>query len=399
MSKDWSQLSYDSIIDRRNGGSIKWAFSERFLTPEQQDANPLPMWIADMDFPSPPAVIEALVAASKEGMFGYSSFTKSYVEAVCEWQKKRFDWQVETQWLVHAPSVSAALSAAIQVFSEPGQSVLVQPPVYGQFFQLALSNDREVVRAPLPLCDGRYRFDAEAFEASIRSDTKLFLLCNPHNPTGNVWSEVELRQMGEICERHGVLVVSDEAHEDLIITPHLRHTTFASLGQGFANNCVVCTAPSKTFNTSGLFCANIFIPDERRRARFSKHLLRNGLLKASSLGMIACEAAYRGGEVWLEETLSYVRSNRDHFIKELESDLPMLKAVAGDALYLAWVDCRELGLSAAELENFMLTKARVWFDAGSKFGTEGSGFLRVNLACPRSIVDEALSRMKSAIKA
>jgi cystathionine beta-lyase len=389
---------FDCVIDRRRSSSIKWAAADTNLLPDEAAADPLPMWVADMDFRSPPVVIEALEKAARDGVFGYPFRTQSYDEAVCGWQKHRFGWDAKPEWLVQTPGVVTALNMLIQTFSRPGDAVLIQPPVYGHFFNDVIENGRRVIEAPLKRNDTSYSFDAEVFEAAITPDIKIFILCNPHNPTGNVWSKADLRQMGEICLRHNILVISDEIHEDLILNPHVSHVPFASLGEEFAQNSVVCTAPSKTFNIAGLQCSNLFIANEKIRDEFRRVLVRSGLNFVNTLGAVACEAAYTHGESWLEDLLAYIRGNQQYFASSVHQLFPQLQVFDSDALYLAWMDCRGLGMAAPELEKFMLTQARVWFDRGSKFGTQGHGFMRVNLGCPRSTIDEALGRLKNALE-
>lgn len=390
-------MHFDLEVDRRHTSSIKWA-PQRNLTADEAAADPLPMWVADMDFPAPPPVVEALGKAVRDGIFGYTFRTKSYEEAVCGWQKKRFGWDAQPQWLVQIPSVVTALNLIVKTFSHPGDAVLVQPPVYAHFFTSIVENGRHVVEAPLQLDEGTrsYGFDAEAFEAAITPKTRLFFLCNPHNPTGNIWSKADLRRMGEICLRHNILVVSDEIHQDMILTPHRKHIPFAALGDEFAQNSIICTAPSKTFNLAGLKCSNMFIVNEKRRKDVQSALARGGMSFVNMLGAVACEAAYRDGEPWLEELLAYIRENQRHFAAAVHQAIPALRVFETDALYLAWMDCRGLNMQGPELEKFMLTKARVWFDRGPRFGRQGQGFMRVNLACPRSRVQEAIERMKRA---
>lgn len=388
---------FDTAIDRRYSNSIKWGAPHKNLQPEEAAADPLPMWVADMDFRSPPCVIEALDKAVQDGIFGYPFRTESYEEAICGWQKQRFGWDAKPEWLVQTPGVVTALNMLVQSFSKPGDAVLIQPPVYSHFFNDVLENGRRIVEAPLQLNAASYSFDAENFEAAITPDMKLFILCNPHNPTGNVWSEADLRQMGEICLRHNILVVADEIHEDLIFNPRVKHIPFASLGDEFAQNSVVCTAPSKTFNIAGLQCSNLFIANAKIRAEFQRVLNRAGLNFVNNLGAVACEAAYRRGESWLDALLAYVRGNHQYFASSVHQLFPKLRVFDTDALYLAWMDCRKLGMPQPELEKFMLTEARVWFDRGSKFGTQGYGFMRVNLGCSRSTIDEALARMKATL--
>ncbi len=389
---------FDEIIDRSRSNSMKWAQARILLTPEQYAADPLPMWVADMDFRVAPPIVEALQREISLGVLGYGGTPDSYREAAVGWQARRFGWQAKPEWLTQSPGVISALNIAIQAFTQPGDHVLVQTPVYHHFINDVIANGRRLAQAPLMLDDGRYRFDAPAFEAAIRPGTKLFILCNPHNPTGNVWTRDELLTMASICDRHGILVISDEVHQDLVFGEGQQHVPFAMLDDSIAQNSIVCTAPSKTFNIAGLSCANIFIPNERLRQAYRAQSERNGTFFVNTLGTAACEAAYRDGEPWANAMLDYVRGNQVHFARRVsELKLPLTVTPTG-SLYLAWIDCRRLGMSPAELHDFLLRRARLWLDQGAKFGSDGEGFMRINLACPRQRVDEALSRLASALR-
>lgn len=393
-----ASLRFDRIVDRSATNSMKWTMAQALLTPEQAAAQPLPMWVADMDFRAPEAVIEALHDLVSFGVFGYPAGpTPGYLRAVTGWQKRRFGWEVDPQWLVPTAGAITALKTAIQAFSAPGDSVLIQPPVYGHFHDDTLLNGRRVAAAPLGLQDGRYRFDPLVFERAIRDDTRLFILSHPHNPTGNVWSPDELRTMGEICLRRGVLVVSDEIHQDFVLAPSLRHVPFASLDPRFAAHSVTCTSTSKTFNLAGLQCAQVFIPDRRLRGEFTRQLQRNQFHLVNLAGMVAAEAAYAHGEPWLESLLQTIGANQRHFADTVNAAGWGLRVHAMDALYLAWIDCRGLGLAADEIDDLLLRRARVWFDKGSKFGVEGRGFVRANLGCPRAVVEQALERLAQGL--
>ncbi|MGN6781834.1 MAG: MalY/PatB family protein [Marmoricola sp.] len=389
---------FDEGVDRRSTNSMKWAASAQMLTAEEVAADPLPMWVADTDWRAPQPVLDALHAAVDHGVFGYpAGATRGYVDAVVGWQQRRFGWTVDPAWVVQTSGIITALKTAVQAFSAPGDSVLVQPPVYVHFHQDVLLNGRHVAWAPLERTEEGYRFDPAAFEAAIRPDTRLFILSNPHNPTGNVWTAAELQTMGEICARRGVLVISDEIHADLVLDPALCHTPFASLGTAFAANSITCTAPSKTFNLPGLQSANVFIPDVRVREEFARQYERNVFPLVNVLGMVAAEAAYTEGEPWLEEMLDYLRGNHACFARGVNAAQDRVRVLRADALYLAWMDCRGLGLDAEALDRFMLTRARLWLDKGQKFGPEGHGYMRVNLGCPRSTVEEAVRRLTTAL--
>ncbi|MBB5575446.1 PatB family C-S lyase [Rhizobium paranaense] len=389
---------FDEVIDRKNSNSMKWAYASKLLAPDEAAADPLPMWVADTDFKAPQTVIDALHDAADHGVFGYpGGATASYIDAVVGWQQRRFGWDIAKEWILQTSGIITTLKTAVQAFSAPGDTILIQPPVYAHFHNDVLLNGRHLAYAPLEFTGDGYRFNAKTFEAAIRPNTKIFILSHPHNPTGNVWSEDELRTMGEICARNGVLVISDEIHEDVILNPARKHIPFASLGEKFAQNSITCTAPSKTFNLPGLQSANVFIPNRRLRDELHRQYERNVFELVNVLGMVAAEAAYAHGEPWLEEMLVYLRSNHAHFAKAINQADPRLKVLSTDSLYLTWMDCRGLGMDAAALDKFMLTKARVWLDKGQKFGIEGHGFMRVNLGCPRSTVDEAIRRITSAV--
>lgn len=390
---------FDKYINRRATNSMKWDIAHTLLTPEQCAAEPLPMWVADMDFRAPAPVIEALQDAVSFGVFGYPGGpTLGYLAAVKKWQERRFGWHIDPTWIVPTSGVITALKIAIQTFTAPGESVLIQPPVYVHFHQDVALNGRRVITAPLRLEDGRYHFDAASFEQAICDDTRLFILSNPHNPTGNVWSEDELRTMGEICLRHNVLVISDEIHQDFVLSPTKKHIPFASLDPRFAANSLTCISASKTFNLAGLQCANTIIPDSRLRGAFLRQLERNQFAYVNQMGLIATEAAYAHGEPWLTALLDYLAKNHQHFADTVNNAGWGLRVHHMDSLYLAWIDCRSLALPANELEQFMLTRARVWFDKGQKFGMEGHGFMRANLGCSRAQVDESLARMSLALR-
>jgi cysteine-S-conjugate beta-lyase len=389
---------FDEVVDRRTTNSVKWAAGNELLSPDEAAADPLPMWVADTDFKAPQAVLDALHQAVDHGIFGYPAGpTASYLDAVVGWQARRFGWEVPREWVLQTAGVITTLKTAVQAFSAPGDSVLIQPPVYAHFHNDVLLNGRRLAYAPLQRTDDGYRFDAAVFEAAIRPDTKLFILSHPHNPTGNVWSEDELRAMGDICARHDVLVISDEVHQDLILNPGKRHIPFASLGPEYAANSITCTSPSKTFNLAGLQCANVFVADRWRRAELARQYERNVFPVANLLGTVAAEAAYTHGEPWLEEMLTYLRGNHARFAGAVNSATDKLRVLPADSLYLAWMDCRGLDMDAEALDKFMLTRARLWLDKGQKFGLEGHGYMRVNLGCPRSTVEEAITRLVAAV--
>ncbi|MDH0126889.1 pyridoxal phosphate-dependent aminotransferase [Brucella intermedia GD04153] len=395
-----TKFDFDTVVDRRSSNSMKWTGASKFLSGLEPDPELLAMWVADMDFRAPPAVLEALHEAVDHGVFGYpNGATASYLNAVVNWQGRRFGWDISPDWVVQTAGIIQGVKTAVQAFSHPGDSVLIQPPVYAHFREDVLANGRRITDAPLVLENGRYSFDPVAFERAILPNTKLFILCNPHNPTGNVWSADELQVMGEICMRHGVLVIADEIHEDIVLNPAKRHIPFASLREEFRQNSITCTSPSKTFNLAGLQSANVLIPNRRLREEYSRQLDRNAFDLVNVLGMVAAEAAYCHGEPWLEEMLAYVRANQIHFADTIRRAAVGIEVLPADSLYLAWMDCRRFMSDADQLNRFLLSDAKVWLDNGRKFGVEGEGFMRVNLACPRSTVNDALKRITLAISA
>ncbi|MDR1412691.1 MAG: pyridoxal phosphate-dependent aminotransferase [Actinomycetes bacterium] len=395
---------FDTVIDRRDSCSLKWDSAERRGMP----ADVLPMWVADMDFAAPPVVTRALARVAQFGVFGYSEADEHFCESVHSWFLRRFSWDVSERWQVLVPGVVPALYLAVQAYTEPGDAVLIQSPVYYPFREAIHDTGRVVASNPLrgasvagePESEGGnpYTIDFDDFEAKAADPrVKLFILCNPHNPVGRVWTADELRRMGEICLKHKVIVVADEIHADFVF-PGYQHTVFAQLSDELADNCVIATAPSKTFNLAGLQLATVFIPNEKLRRRYLRAFRASGLSQPGLMGIVACRAAYEGGEDWLEELLVYLQGNFDYLDERLRAEIPAIKLVAPEGSYLAWLDCREMSLGHRELDDFMVKEARLWLDGGTMFGPEGAGFQRMNLACPRATLSEALDRLTTATR-
>jgi cystathionine beta-lyase len=390
---------FDTIVDRHNSHSLKWCFPEHFLPEDALPCRPLPMWVADMDFRTAPEVIAALHQGAEHGVFGYCLPTRSCIEAITDWQWRRFGWRVDPDWILQTPGVVTGLAMIVQAFTEPSDKVLVQAPVYGPFRAVPERNGRQWVEAPLVLEGAAYAFDPELFETCIRQHRpKLFILCNPHNPTGNVWSRAELAAMSAICIRHGVLVVADEIHEDLVFDRTLKHITFASLDEASAHNAIVCTAPSKTFNLAGQQVSNLFVPNPQLRETLKRQMECCGISHVNQLGLIACEAAYRHGEPWLEALLNYLAANHARLAEAAGSVLGPIRVTPTGALYLAWLDCRGVAADEAAIVGFFLKEARLWLDNGTKFGTAGAGFMRLNLGCPRRTLEEAIDHLATALR-
>ena len=381
--------------DRTQDGSLKWAFPSPWL-PEYVKERPLPLWIADMDFQSPPAVIQALHQLADHGIFGYTDAPDSLREALASWQLKRHNWSVLPEWMVHSPGIVSALNLAVQTFSHPGDGVMMLMPVYGPFHHCAQSNGRRVIGVELDLnAEGHYSLDMQKFESAIKDNVKMFILCNPHNPIGKVWTKEELIAIGQCCLKYNVLVIADEIHQDLVLSETQHYIPFASLGADFLENSIVCTAPSKTFNLAGLQTSTLIIANPHLRNELSRQYYRCGLERPNQAGIVACEAAYRGGEEWLELLLNYLRDNRKVLNHKINA-LPGMQFVPSAALYLAWVDCRQL--HQADLQAFFLKNANVWIEPGDHFGKNGEGFIRLNFGCHQDLLIQSLNNISVALQ-
>ena len=387
-------LDFDRIIDRRNTKSVKYDLAAKKGMPEDV----LPLWVADMDFRVSSYIQEAIARQVEHGVFGYSDTGEEYFEAVKGWMKRHHGWDVEADWLVKTPGVVFALSLAVKAFTEPGDSVLIQQPVYYPFKRVVEVNGRRTISNTLVYENNKYFMDFEDFEEKIiREKIKLFILCNPHNPVGRVWTEDELVRIGDICQKHHVIVVSDEIHGDFAFKR--KHHVFAGLKKEYGEFTVTCTAPSKTFNLAGLQLSNIFISNPELRRAFRRQLDIVGYEEPNIMGMVACEAAYRDGDEWYEAMLEYVAGNIAFTREYVEKNIPGVTMAEHEGTYLVWLDFRQLGMTGEELEEMIVQRARLWLDGGSMFGESGTGFQRVNVACPRKILEEALERMKGAVLA
>lgn len=387
------KYDFDKVPERRGTHCVKYDAIKMEGKPEDL----LPLWVADMDFPAPSGVIERLKEMAEHGIFGYNLKTPEYYAAVSNWYRSRFGWETEASWLVTVPGVVFALAAAVRAFTEKGDAVLIQQPVYHPFSDVIEQNERRLINSPLLLKNGKYEMDLADFEAKIvENQVKLYLLCSPHNPVGRVWSEAELRAVADICLKHGVRIVSDEIHSDFVYAGY-QHHMLASLSDAYANITVTCTAPSKTFNLAGLQASNIFIPNETMRNAFSKELARTAYGELNGAGMTACQAAYETGEEWLEQLKTYLAGNLEYVRTFLKERLPEVALIEPQGTYLLWLDFRALGLEEAQLEELLVKKAKLWFNNGSIFGEEGNGFQRVNIACTRKMLMQAFEQLEQAI--
>lgn len=384
---------FDKITERRDTNSLKYDFAaERGHSPDE-----LPLWVADMDFPTAKPIIDAMHRAVEHGIFGYSESSESYYIAVSNWFKRHFGWQTRPEWLVKTPGVVFALATAVKAYTSAGDSVLIQPPVYYPFYDVISDNKRVIVENELLYRNGHYEIDFEDFEEKIkRNRVKLFILCSPHNPVCRVWTAAELRRLGEICEKYGVIVVSDEIHCDFTAAEH-PHTVFANAYPELAERCVICTSPSKSFNLAGLQVANIWIADKEMRGKFLREIDRVGYSQLNCMGLIAAQAAYEHGEEWLNQCREYLRGNMAFVREFLYERLPEIKLVEPEGTYFAWLDCSGLGLDYRELDILITSKAKLWLDAGHIFGMNSAHFQRIVTACPRKILEQALIRLEDAI--
>lgn len=387
-------LDFDTVVDRRNTYSLKYDFAKRRNMPEDL----LPLWVADMDFKTSSYIQEAILKQTEHGIFGYSEVQEEYFEAVRRWMKRHYDWQVDSKWLIKTPGIVYALAMAVQAFTEEGDGVLIQQPVYYPFSEVIIDNGRKLVSNTLVQDEsGRYGIDFEDFEEKIVTEKiKLFFLCNPHNPVGRVWSEEELKRIGDICYKHHVVVVSDEIHADYVFRG--KHHVFAKLKKEYEEISVVATSPSKTFNIAGLQVSNIFIPNPELKRKFRKQINASGYSQLNVMGLVATKAAYEHGDEWYEAMHKYVSENIAYTKQFIEEKLPDITIVETEGTYLMWLDFRKLGLSESELEDLIVKKAKLWLDSGRIFGTAGKGFQRINVACPRKTLTEALTRLELAVK-
>lgn len=387
------KFNFDKIIDRTNNFSAKWSeMNKNFGTNDL-----LPMWVADMDFLTAPCVMEALKDRLEQGIFGYTTRPSSYNESIVNWLDNRFSWKINQEWLMFSPAVITSISLLIQNLTQKNDKIMIQEPVYSPFHNIVESNERILVISPLvKLDDGSYVMDYEDIESKIK-DVKIFILCNPHNPVGRVWTREELTRLGEICLKHNVLVISDEIHSDIILKNH-KHTPFASISKEFSENTITCMAPTKTFNLAGLQSSFLVISNPYYYEVMDKAFSILDIKRNNAFSLVATEAAYNYGEDWLYELIKYIEDNVDFAIDYIKNHMPQLKVKKPEGTYLLWVDFSNLNVDKEDLKNALINKGRIALSDGSSFGIGGDGYYRINLACPRSMVLEGLKRIEFAIK-
>ena len=384
------KYDFDEIVPRRGTCSYKWDSCP--------DDGTLPLWVADMDFRTARPVVDALLERVSHGIFGYTKVPDAYYDAVTGWFSRRHGLQIEKDWIIYTSGVVPAVSAIIKAMTVPGDRVLVQTPVYNCFFSSIRNNGCEAVSSPLLRKGNTFSMDFEDFEAKASDPAvKLFILCNPHNPAGRVWTREELLRIGEICTRHGVFVISDEIHCELVYSGY-RHIPFASLSGEFARRSVTCLSPSKAFNIAGLQIANIVAADPEVRERIDRAININEVCDVNPFGVLATIAAYNEGEEWLTQLLDYLEGNYEFMKDYCSRNLPEFPLAELQGTYLVWMDCSPLGLPSAALEHELVSEAGIWLNAGTMYGAEGEGFMRWNIACPRDVMIKGLKLFRDYLR-
>lgn len=387
------KYDFDKVVNRAGTDCVKWDHYEM----KEEINDMIPMSIADMDFMVPDFITEALMKRARHGIFGYTIVPDSYYSSLVDWLERRFGWSVKRDWIRFSPGVVPALNFAVQAFTEPGDKVIIQPPVYHPFRYSVTNNGRTVLNNPLICEGGAYRMDIDGLKRSIEGRTKMLILSNPHNPVGRVWKREELLALAEVCLENRIIIISDEIHSDILM-PGFMHIPMASLSEEIAKITVTCTSPSKTFNLAELQVANIIITDYGLYSLFDLALAKVNINRPNVMGLAASEAAYKNGDEWVEELNSYINGNYLFMRGFFKENLPQVKTATMEGTYLGWLDFRGLGSTHKEMEKKLLTKARVAMTPGNIFGSEGEGFFRMNLACPRTTLEEALRRIEKAMK-
>lgn len=383
------KYDFDKTIDRRATNSYKW---------DSAPEGVLPMWVADMDFRTAPAIIDALQKRVAHGIFGYTRVPDAYYDAVTSWFSRRHGWKIDREWIIYTSGVVPAVSAVIKALTVPGDKVIVQTPVYNCFFSSIRNNGCEIVSNPLRRAADTYEMDFDALERCAADPrAKVMLLCNPHNPAGRVWTPDELTRLGNICLRNGVTVVADEIHCELVYQG-FKYTPFASLSDAFLHRSVTCVSPSKAFNIAGLQIANIVAFDNDLRSRIDKAININEVCDVNPFGVAATIAAYNEGEEWLNQLVDYLHGNYEAMAEFCRRELPEFPITRLEGTYLVWMDCSSLGMSSDALEHALLDDARLWLNAGTMYGAEGEGYMRWNIACPRSVMLDGLNRFLNFVR-
>ena len=383
--------NFDEVVCRKHTDALKL----EALAPRWGRTDLLPMWVADMDFKTPPFIVEVMKKRMECEVFGYTVKPESWYEAIISWQKRRHKWTITKEMISFVPGVVPALAMAVQAFTQRGEKVMIQQPVYNPFAQVIRNNYRELVNCPLELKDGQYHINFKLFEKKIKG-CKLFLFCHPHNPGGRVWTREELKKVATICAQNNVIIVADEIHADLTLLPY-EHIPFASVSEEAKQNSVVFASPSKAFNMAGLATSYAVIANPTLRRRFESYVEGNELAGGNVFAFNTVVAAYNKGEEWLQQMLTYVQGNIDEVVSYIKENIPQLKVIIPQASYLVFIDFSALQLNQKDIVALCTNRAHLALNDGSIYGEEGNGYMRINLACPRSVVRQALAQLKDAI--
>jgi cysteine-S-conjugate beta-lyase len=386
------QYNFDELIDRTHSGSVKYGLRKMVFGTD----NVIPLWVADMDFRTPDFILQAVKQQAGHGVYGYAALPEKYTDSIVYWAEKRYQWTLKKPWVIACPSVVPSLAVCILAFTDPGDKIIIQPPVYPPFFSIVRENDRELLCNELVIQSGKYVIDYDDLERKAGQGAKMLILCSPHNPVGRVWEKEELMEVGRICLKHDLIIVTDEIHSDIIFKPH-RFYPLASLSEEIAHQTISCLAPSKTFNMAGLAASWTVISNPVFNRKFKKKLAALHLNHGNYFGPVALEAAYFHGEEWLEQLLIYLQGNVEMVADFLKQHLPEIWMIKPEGTYLLWLDCRGLNMDDHKLKQFMVNKAGLGFNDGPTFGPGGSGYQRMNIACPASILKDALNRLNLAV--
>lgn len=385
------KYNFDRRIDRSNTYSVKWDYMKEL----NEKSDILPLWVADMDFKCPKPVIDAIIKRAAHGIYGYADIPKTLNKLITGWLEKRHNWKIEDESVSYVPGVVAAIKYAIRAFTHQGDSILIQTPVYTPFFSSIERNERQIVLNPLKLVNGHYEMDLEDLVSKLKNNVRMMILCSPHNPGGMVWKEKELSKVARLCCKEGVILLSDEIHSDLVYKGQ-KHIPVASVSKNIEQNSITCFAPSKTFNVAGLAASAIIIPNDAYREKYQKEIANTGC-EINLMGIVAMEAAYQYGEEWLDQMLDYLESNLDFLEHYIAEKIPEIRMIKPEATFLAWLDFRGLKMEKEQLDELLIKEAGVFLNEGSSYGKEGAGFKRLNFACSRTLLSEALHRIEKAV--
>ena len=386
------KYNFDELIDRRNTGAVKTDLCKKMFGTNDL----IPLWVADMDFRTPDFIIDAINNRCKHPILGYTVPDEEYFNSIIRWIDARHGWKLERSWLGFLPGIVPGLAFAVNALTQTGDQIIIQPPVYPPFIQVPSKNGRELIYNPLKVVEGRFEMDLKDLEYKITDRTRMFILCNPHNPGGRTWDADTLIKVAEICHKHGVLVVSDEIHSDMALPGNV-HTPFASVSELAEQNSITYMAPSKTFNMAGLVSSSYIIPNSEIRKKFSDFMDNSELANGNIFAYVAAQAAYEKGTEWLSEMISYIQGNVDYIVEFLEKNVPQIKPMIPQASFLIWLDCAGLEMNSHQLQDFMVKEARLGLNKGTTFGPGGEQHLRLNIGCSREVLKQAMEQLKSAI--